>query len=291
MVLVAALAVAAAVLLREAVAHRRARTLLRDALLAFGPAAALTAWWYVRTWVRFGDPTGSDLLADRLHRVQPPGGILARLVDVSMWQHMVGKLTASSYDYYLVAARPGDVEIRVPAAAWAAALLAVVAAVGLLLPRGLGGRRVPPVRGWPLLVAAVLGIGFGVAGHTSQGGAAHARYLLPAWPVLALLTVIGLDRVRRGLSTIAVGGATAASITVLVLSVRWIDRIAGATELRRFGPAALGWVGAAVAVAGIVTAVAAAPREGRTVHRRAHRRAFTTRSAPAGVGPGAAAAR
>jgi hypothetical protein len=254
--LIVAVTVAAIVLPRVAWADGARGTwarLARLSAIAFGPAVALTAWWYVRTWVRFGDPTGSGILTERLHRATPDGGMLGRLVDVSMWHEMATKLLGSSYDYFYSPASQ-EFETRLPSAAtWIIGAFAVGAVVGLLLPdhlRRAGGAV--SRRGWPLLVGAVGAVVFGIVGHTAEGGAPHPRYLLVAMPVLALLAVIGLERLHPVLTEMAVIFLAAASIAMLVLSVRWVDRVIAANDLRRFGPEWVGWVGAAVLVAGLV---------------------------------------
>jgi hypothetical protein len=227
--------------------------LARLAAIALGPAVALTAWWYVRTWVRFGDPTGSGILTERLHRAAPDGGMLGRLVDVRMWREMVSKLLGSSYDYFYSPASQ-ELETRLPrGATWIIGAFVVAAIVGLLLPDRLRRTRdAMSRRGWPLLVGAVGAVVFGIVGHTAEGGAPHPRYLLVAMPVLALLAVLGLERLHPVLTEMAVIFLAAASVAMLVLSVRWVDRVIAANDLRRFGPEWVGWVGAAVVVLGLV---------------------------------------
>ncbi|MCU1497787.1 MAG: hypothetical protein JWM47_1740 [Acidimicrobiales bacterium] len=261
--LIVAVAVAVTVLARVLADGRdrhdgRDRSLagsLRLVATALGPAVVLTAWWYVRSWVLFGDPTGAVVLNDRLDRPDRTGGMLGRFGDLAMWQTMISELAASSYTATLV-----DYQVRLPApAVWAMALTALVAVAGLALPpwaRPHGSDA--SLRAWPVLAVALGAVALGIAGHTAQGGAPHPRYLLLAVPVLTTLVVVGLDRIHRVLSMAAVAGAIAASVAVGVLSTRWVDRIMAGHDLHRFGPAALGWIGVAVASAGLVLAGVAA---------------------------------
>lgn len=114
------------------------------------------------------------------------------------------------------------------------------------------------LQGWPILVAAVFGVMFGVAGHVSGGGAPHGRYLLLAMPVLCLMVIVGLERLHRHLPLLAVAGAATASLWMLQAATSWIDDLRAEVGVDRFGSAWLSTAGVAMAVAGIVAAVAAA---------------------------------
>lgn len=274
--LLAALAVAAVVCVRQLSRHRargtsphrwRARV-LRDLALVSLPALVLSSWWYVRMWIRFGDPTASEVLQGRLDRQPRDGGIGSAITDVDMWQSMVTQLTATAYapNFYRLQVR------LAPTVVWLTGLVALMAAVGLVVPRLAGHRwrRVrndePPQRfhGTTVLLISVGAVLFGVAAHVATGGAPHERYLLLAMPTICLAVVIGLDRIDRRLPLAALAGAAAASLWMLAASTRWVDDLRDQLGLSRFGPVWVSTAGAALAVVATLLAVAAAA----VAHRR-----------------------
>ena len=237
---------------RGATARRRASQALRLSILALGPALLVSGWWYLRTWLRFGDPTGSKFLNGELNRPDRPGGIPGQLVDLDMWQRMLSELAGSSYTASYFA-----LQVRLPGVVlWIIGIVTLVSVFGLLLPERLRPLSGPStLAGWPVLVAVIGATAFAIAGHTSGGGAPHPRYFLLALPVVAILIVVGLDRLHPRLAILAVGSAVAASLTVAVLSVRWVDRIIDSEELTRFGPAWLGYAGVALVSIGVAAAL------------------------------------
>lgn len=289
--LIVALAVTAAVCLRHGfrshhgpgpsatVATRSAGPLagLGRTAVSFGlvviPAVVLTGWWYLRNWIRFGDPTASHLLNERLGRAEPSGGIPARLADLDMWRRMLSELAASTYSPTLGPAQPRFASVAVGFIG----LVALASLVGLALLAARGLDLVPHdpdvdsptashpdpsaalrVDGWPVLVVALGAVLFGIAGHTSTGGTAHARYLLLGLPSIVVLVVVGLGRLHRWIPVIATGALAAGSLAMIVMSTHWIDAIDRSHHLQAFG--ADGWRVAGVVLlgGGLLGVVAAA---------------------------------
>ncbi|MCD6289096.1 MAG: phospholipid carrier-dependent glycosyltransferase, partial [Anaerolineae bacterium] len=56
---------------RAATSHRW-RRLWRDGLLIFGIASLISAWWYVRNWRLYGDPTGLNVMIQIVGPRHPP---------------------------------------------------------------------------------------------------------------------------------------------------------------------------------------------------------------------------
>lgn len=235
---------------RDGIAGRRAKLAplathtIGVAAMTCGPAALLVGWWYVRTWIRFGDPTASAVLNGRLGRRSPPGGVIGRLLDIEMWRSMITELLASCYTANFEAEQPR-------LATWAVATegLVAAAAVGGLALAAFRGRTV--VAGWPILAVIVAGNLFGIAGHTAGGGSAHPRYLLLVIPILAVVVVAGLDPLHRHLPAVAVVGLTLASVVMVAKASTWIDD-AVSGPIQRFGPAWLRLVGVAIAGLGLL---------------------------------------
>jgi hypothetical protein len=224
------------------------------------PALVLSAWWYVRNWVLFGDPVASTVLNERLHRSPRAGGLLGRLLFFKMWQTMLSDITTSVYSITLAAPRP-----RLPVlAAWAIGLLGVAALVGLLL-RGtdrLGAPRAP-LLGWPVLVTSIVALILGISAHTGHGGGGHPRYLLPALAIFSTLAVCGLDRVHPRLAVGAALGLAAGSISLLPRAHEWIVQVADDQQMTIFAPSGWRIAGLVLLSIGIALALTCAYRRAR----------------------------
>lgn len=160
----------------------------RVVLFGLGPPAVLVGWFYVRIAARYGDIGASAFLLDMFGRRRR--GSIAEMLT---WGHTWSDLYHRLFSQYLVISTPTPVFVD---------LLGALAIIGVVLALVMGrlgsGPGVLPRRldrrAALLLVGGVALTWLTTAQHVSNGGNAYARYFFPSLGCLAVLAVIGLDR-------------------------------------------------------------------------------------------------
>lgn len=248
-------------------AGRWASTVAAGVLTAGLPAIG-AGWFYRRNWLRYGDLTGGEALLEKFHR--EPNAALGDLL-------LSGRFYLGQWDRLL-----GDLSTGVWTRGWR---IPVIRGIGLMIVIGLvlvavrwarergwatsqsaGGLTSWQRAGWTLSLAFGGSLLLATARFHADGGSAHARYLLPALAVLALLAALGLDelgrRARWG-SLLPLGGMVVAGLGVwlqflevgsrmwsedgrvyplLRIGSGWADvAAAGALVLLGFGLLLVGW--------------------------------------------------
>lgn len=265
--------------------------------LAVGGAAAVVGlpavaagWFYLRNVDLYGSPTAASYIQERFLR-QSQGSIgevvLRPRFLVGLWQNLwsgfTNKARVGSGEAFV-----GTADSRLGSSLWVGGLLVLGAAVGWVR-RAVDLGRVAGARpGRSGLLVAGLGTGWvavavgGVAWFVTGGGTPHARYLLPALPVIAVALVSGLARAapRLRLPAVAVAGLGLVDAVLLVrIDVLAGSRPGGAMALPgELGPAAwllagAGLVVLAATVVGLWRLGPDAPRPDRTAPE-----AFSARS-------------
>jgi hypothetical protein len=170
------------------------------ALVVLAPAVVLFGWFYVRNMMLYGDIGASQYLLEMFRR-QRQGSVFDMLLRWSMWSNVYESLMSPTTRRRLVP--PGS------------AAVTLIAAVGVAMAFVAG--RVGAAESWSIadparddeqsdqratfrwqiaLGVVVVGlIALTIAQHASGGGNAHARYTMPAIGVVAVLLVIGMERI------------------------------------------------------------------------------------------------
>lgn len=172
---------AAVILVARAGMNHRWRRLWRDGALIFGTALAISAWWYVRNWRLYGDPTGLNVMLQIVGSRQPPP-TLAQLgrefegLRISFW------------------ALFGWFNVLVPT--WIYRVLdaiGLVAIGGLLLGLWRQGMTPIPRRVWLLTLPAgwLALLLAGLVRWTSLTPGTQGRLLFPAISAVMLLLALG----------------------------------------------------------------------------------------------------
>ena len=176
----------------------RRRAALRVGVIGILPAALLFGWFYLRNIVLYGDIGASSYLLERFDR-EPNGSLVSTLLRDGLWRSLYSR-SMSPLTYG--GARPTG--MLVIAAVAVAGLVAVVVArrTG---DRDESGDRYAIARRSILLL--VIGVGVTVlyiAEHVSGGGYLHPRYVFPVLGSVAILFVIGLDRIAPRILPVAI---------------------------------------------------------------------------------------
>ena len=234
-----------------------------------GPTTVLAGWWYVANVVRYGDPTGSEVLFDKFVR-EPSGTLLSKLRDNTIWESA----------FRTISTRRTDAPLANDPVLWFR-VAEVVAAVGVIVAIALvvadvrarrtdaagavsTGRSPLPTRAWAASAALALVPVVLTAQHASGGGNPHPRYLLPAVPVLAAAVALAVVRLatRWGAIVLLVGLAaltavqTRASIRALTVDPAGPPGSPLATAAGAPWVQALGVAGAALGLVLLVIALA-----------------------------------
>ncbi len=157
------------------------------------PAAVTSGWFYVLNTIRYGDPTGSSALLDKMGR-SPAGSLWSSLTTRGAWESAFRTIITRR----LEAPLPGD-PYRWYEIALVVVLLGVGAAAVLVVRsavrnRGTTGTTDLPGVAWAAVAVVSLVPVLLVAQHRAGGGAPHPRYLLPMLPVVA--AAVALSAVR-----------------------------------------------------------------------------------------------
>jgi len=173
------------------------RRLLRVGIIVGLIVLAISAWWYVRMTVVYGDPFG---IATTQAAVDASGGAPVPFQDrgYSIWRFLtetewVGENFATFWGGY------GQVKLKLPAAAYLLfAALSIAALAGLAVRLGARLRRGRPVAGMDVMWAALAALFFGlltlsVWSSYSVDMALHGRYLFPEFLPFVILLALGLS--------------------------------------------------------------------------------------------------
>lgn len=217
-VVIAGMAMAAVAVAGWREAHETGRTArLRRALTAAAPVGAALAagagWFYVRNWVRLGDPAGMEALVELTGRT-PREGVWDALLDPGAWAGWaLDQLGVVAGDD---PSAPALVGLAVVVAGLVVAVAAAIRRAGGLAGVA-GALRADGGLAWTvaLLTAVVMAVGVGMMSWWLQGGNPHLRYLYPAVPV----------------------GAVAAGVVASTWRARWLGAVlatvvAGTTIVR-----------------------------------------------------------
>ncbi len=175
---------------KPAAANRdRRRAAGRVGLFGLLPAAVLFGWFYLRNIGLYGDIGASSYLLERFDR-EPNGSIVSTLLDGGLWRSLYGRMM-SPVTYS--GPRPHGMLI--------VATIGVIGLIAAVVARRTGdrddsGNQYPLARRSVLLMLVGVGvIVLYIAQHISGGGYLHPRYLFPVLGSIAVLLVIGLDRI------------------------------------------------------------------------------------------------
>ena len=168
--------------------YQRVRSGLRTMVIGLVPAVVALGWFYVRNIRLYGDIGASHYLLETFQR-RPRGSVISMVPQGHMWA-----------DVYQGLLSPSTIRRSIPPGI---ALISILAIVGLIIVMITG--RTSRTTGSPergsvsrsglLLCAAAVGlIAATIAQHASGGGNSYSRYALPIAGVLAVLIVVGLER-------------------------------------------------------------------------------------------------
>jgi hypothetical protein len=251
----ALVAVAGAAAMAGVLLHGRrppARRLLLAAgcgALVAGVAGGLAIGFYLRNRSLYGSLTGAAY-NQRLFGFQPQDHVLALLRSPAYWLRLYDGLWVwTRFNLPQVPALPLLVAIPRVIGLLALAGLAV-AAGGRLQGRRPGGRDLPAVAAWALVLAWPVAVFAMVASYDGNGGHTHPRYLFPGLAVLAVGIALGLDRLpgaRRGLW---VAGVALAQL--VLTAAAWGGFLTALDGRRPDGPfALLGGIAGLLAAGGV----------------------------------------
>ncbi|MFN8535567.1 MAG: glycosyltransferase family 39 protein [Dehalococcoidia bacterium] len=215
------LPLAAGALLWAAWRRRSVRWLMLHGVIAFGVAAGIAGWWYVRNVVLYGEPTGLSMFLRIVNTRNPPPPI---------WELVAGEIEGFRISFWALF---GGVNIVAdPPTYWFYDLVAVLALAGLVVVavRWLraGSLRRYPGPPDPLTTTLVLFwtgiVTAGLLRWAQTTLASQGRLLYPAMAGIALLLALGLvGPFSPRLAGRAVGALGAVLATVaLVLPFRFI---------------------------------------------------------------------
>jgi len=173
------------------------------------PAAVTSGWFYVLNVVRYGDPTGSDALLEKMGRT-PSGSLWSSLTTKGAWEsafrtivtrRLEAPLPGDPYGWYRLAL------VIVVTGVVATAVLVILSAVR---NRGTTGTTDLPGTAWAGVALVSLVPVLLVAQHRAGGGAPHPRYLLPMLPVVAAAVALAAVRLTTRWGAIVLVVALAA---------------------------------------------------------------------------------
>jgi hypothetical protein len=148
--------------------------------------ALTSGWFYWRNVRLYGDPTAQAYVADA--NQPPPPSAAEVLLDPETYGRQALRMFGADYANGLPTSAQLPVSWAV-AAIWLAVAAGVVAVVARRVRarrRRTDGRPLIEAAVVALLVLQVVAVFLQLANHVGHGGAAHARYVFPAWPVLAV---------------------------------------------------------------------------------------------------------
>jgi hypothetical protein len=185
----------------QALVHRRGRrVVLRSAALALGIPLVLAGWWYIRSEILVGSLAG--FTADPIGSAPGPAFTLGRALDVTeLW--ITRTYRTYWWHHFWYGAPRERIDFYVPMAVGGLGIAGLVAFAASSWRRILAPDR-PLVRQTILFVAAALAVWLPVmwtdverSFHGRGFWVAGGRYLLPAFPAVAILLVVGLRRLVK----------------------------------------------------------------------------------------------
>lgn len=208
--------VAVVLALTAVVAGRRWRRLPAAVLAIGGPAVVACGWFYLLNTYRYGDPTGSEALFEKLGRSPGFARMVARGWPVENMHNLVANTSPSG-------TRMAEIVPLVAIGVGVVVAVAMVLSIARRRVAHLAHRRSLPVPAPPGVWAAMLVLGavpFALTHmHVSGGGAAHPRYLLPAVPIAAAAAGLVAASVSRRLSVVLSTLAVLAAVVALGRSI------------------------------------------------------------------------
>lgn len=175
------------------IAHRE---WLRAAVITACAMLILSGWWYIRSWVLYGDPLGVEATSGVWGRGAPPtdiGRILFEAEGVwrSFWM-VLGNFNTPGPDWLIVLVT----------------LATGAMPIGLTIRAGRKRITTPEVMAatWCLVVVAAL------VAVTRTINASQGRFLFPIMAALLPLMIMGLHRLWRGAPSILIGGLAVAAL-------------------------------------------------------------------------------
>jgi hypothetical protein len=235
----------------------RRRGLLRGVAWAAaltGFCALTSGWFYWRNVRLYGDPTAQEYVVGLMRQLgtrRPPPPSFA---DVLTSPETYGRQLLRMFGAYAVNGLPPALQGPATwaiAAIWLAVAAGVVVVVARLVRAGRGqgadGRPLVEVAVVAVLVLQVVAVFLQIANHVAEGGAANARYVFPAWPVVAVGMAYFLSRLpgRLGRPLLALVVLLQAGLTVALLAAQAARWVGGS------GPLALAAVPKAVRLSGV----------------------------------------
>jgi hypothetical protein len=237
LVVVAGVAAMAGVLLhgRRPPAGRLLLAAGRGALVA-GVAGGLAIGFYLRNRSLYGSLTGAAW-NQRLFGFQPQDHVLALLRSPAYGLRLYDGLWVwTRFNLPQVPAVPALVAAPRVIGLLAVAGLAVVAA-DRLRGRRRGGRDLPAVAAWAIVLAWPVAVFAMVAVYDGHGGHTHPRYLFPALAVFAVAASLGLDRLPGARHGLWVAGVALAQL--VLTGAAWGGFLTALDGRRPDGPVAL----------------------------------------------------
>jgi len=155
------------------------RAFLRANLVVFGLALLVSGWWFGRNQILYGDPLGASVFGELWNSRSPSDGWWALGQELPyLWSTLWGRF--------------GYGQVALPRVVYEGLLVFCgLSLAGYLVPR----RRSLPPRPAAILAGTVLVFVAWVLYYTLvQPAGARGRFLFPALPAFALLTVGGLQR-------------------------------------------------------------------------------------------------
>jgi 4-amino-4-deoxy-L-arabinose transferase-like glycosyltransferase len=227
------------------------RTVLPLTLRLAAPTVLITGWFYVLNVYRYGDPTGSQALFEKLE-LSHGQSFFSLLTGPGPFIHTFPTDAVAVYGRYLL------YPFHKSGWDYLTSAVAVALVVGAIILAFVTSRRDTVAGRRPTLVpsawvgSAILAVVPVVltAQHMSGGGAGHPRYLLPMLPIVAGAAALLATRVSRWLSAAVVCAFVVAELTRL--------RAAGhlsATGANVFGMPTEGTVGQPFVALAVVVAV------------------------------------
>jgi hypothetical protein len=232
------------------------RSLPRVAVRLIAPALLVSGWYYALNQYRYGDPTGSAALFEKLGRPVPAAPVSGEQVSYLVGELFLGTNVGPWSPYLEFSEAPRIILSLVLLSAVAAAVCIAIATSRSDRRVGVPPRLVPSA--WvSMLVLSAVPIVL-VQQHWSAGGSLHPRYLLPIVPVVTAATALLARLVSRWLPLVIVAAAAvwlfdrvpqaASTLHMVALRRGILSRFGG-------GPPPAGSESMAVAVASTLTGI------------------------------------
>lgn len=178
--------------------HLTRRVIPCLALRVVGPATLIAGWYYALNIGRYGDPTGSSALMEKVGRTPSPHTLFDLLRHPSWLIRPIAYVTTSTETSqpWLVPVTPVETMI-----ALTVVVVVFVTVAASTYSWWRARRACRPTAEMPAAWISVALMAFMpvvlMAKHVSAGGSAHPRYLLPAVPLVAACAAVLVRRLGR----------------------------------------------------------------------------------------------